>query len=95
MRFHYEQWMSKKGKWIPLQVSKEVVVPFDITVTMSNGFAAERVQASQNWSLASVQDHLIVLGAENAQNGSFELKRRKLYLITLSFKCILWCYGLH
>ena len=53
MRFHYERWMSKRGKWIPLQVSEEVVVPIDITVTMSNGFV-ESVRANKHWSLASV-----------------------------------------
>ena len=59
-------------------------MPIDITVTMSNGFV-ENVRAKKHWSLASVQDHLIILGAENAQNGSFKLKCRNVYLITLLF----------
>ena len=77
IRFHYERWMKKGSKWIPLQVSEDVVEHFNITITMSNGIT-EIVRASKHWSLANVREHLKIMGIEDVSDYHFKLKRCKV-----------------
>ena len=79
MRMHYQRWMQKKGKWIPLQASKEEIMSIEVVVLMPNGWV-ERVAASKHWSLADLREHLIIMGFDNAEDSSFKLMRRKVYL---------------
>ena len=75
--FYYERWMQKGSKWIPLQVSEEVVDHFDITVTLNNNII-ETVRTSKHWSLTNVRDHLKIMGGEDVGDYHFKLKRCKV-----------------
>ena len=72
--------MKKRGKWIPLQVSEEVLDPFDIIVTMGNGIV-ETVRVNKHWSLANVWEHLKIMGEEDVGNYHFKLKFHKVIIL--------------
>lgn len=76
IRFHYERWMCKIGKWIPLQSFEEIFC-FDVVVNMPNG-VAETVQVSKHWTLRNLREHLIIMGMEDAHTGKFQLHRHKV-----------------
>ena len=77
MHLHYQRWMQKHGKWIPLQASEEEIVPIEVAVLLPNGWI-ERVVASKHWSLADLHQYLSIMGFENIEDSSFKLMRRKV-----------------
>lgn len=77
IRFHYERWMCKIGKWIPLQSLEGNFVTFDIHIAMPND-VSETVQVSDHWTLSNIREHLMIMGHEGVEDAYFRFNRRKV-----------------
>jgi hypothetical protein len=77
IRFFYERWMYKRGKWVPLQIFEANIQTFDIVINMPNG-VLETVQVSKHWTLANLREHLIIMGLEDVHNLTFRLNKHKV-----------------
>ena len=82
VRYFYERWMCKLGEWIPLQSTDIAIEAFDIAIKLPSG-AVEIVQVNKHWTLANVQEHLLLMGLEHGEATKFRVGRRKVNSFSL------------
>ena len=77
MRYFYERWMYKRGNWVPLQVTQADIAAFDIVITMPDD-VPKIIHVTNQWTLANIREHFMIMGMEDIQNLSFRLNKRKV-----------------
>lgn len=77
MRYSYERWMYKKGKWLPLQVTFGDIEVFNVVINMPRD-AQNVVQVNKNWTLANIREHFMAMGMEDISTLAFRLNKRKV-----------------
>ena len=80
IRYFYERWMYKRGNWVPLQVTQADVEAFDVVITMPDD-VPESVHVTNQWTLANIREHFMIMGMEDLQNLVFRLNKRKVVIL--------------
>ena len=62
---------------MPLRVTQADTEAFDIIITMPND-VPEIIHVTNQWTLANIREHFMIMGMEDIQNLTLQLNKRKV-----------------